>query len=247
MSPGVAGAQGKPAVAGWLDEDTMREPGLYRLTHAVVDTRTLTAFPFDLPTEPFPRNPPGVIALSPDERSVVWFSEVTEGPVLGVTTLADAATYLVAIERHSMRFAEPEDVTLAWLEHHFRWRRTPAGDTLEARPDFIPLPYKGELALGKPGEYSAYYLRPGSQRLEQAMVDLLSQELGGVPAPGDANSNEQKVVVDGKQVGVSFIESGGFVSISMLGNDADPELIGKIGRTVDRILATGRLDSLLRQ
>lgn len=237
-----------PGLRGWVDRRTFATPGLYMVNgSAILDTRSLTAVPLTFPSGPWPNRELGLLTVSPDGGSVVWYSDgdADSGPILGVTDLGSDRWYAVPIERARMRFNQPEDLGPRWIAHHFEWRRVAeGGDSLVARERFTPLPYRGELSLGKPGEYQTYTLRPAGDSLRAAVVEYLQASFGGTRAPDELNGFYQVVVVEGKPLKVSAVESGAYVSVTLEPKDGDPALIQRVAAALDSALATGKYDSL---
>jgi hypothetical protein len=239
-------ANARERLPGWIDRASFAQPGLFQLGTAILDTRDLTATSFLFPGDvrPAPGVPP--LDLSPDERSFVWLVQgPDEDPRLGVTNRITGDTYVVPIDRARMRYNTGVSLDPAWIQHHFMWRRGADGtDVLVERPGFVPLPYRGELTLGKPGEYQAYTLRPGGEPLRAAVVDLLVRDLGGERLADEAGGYTYRVRLDGKLLGVSVVHSPPYVSVSMDGAESDPQAMSAIGARLDAALAGGRHDAL---
>ncbi|MBC7896975.1 MAG: hypothetical protein H7066_16270 [Cytophagaceae bacterium] len=244
-----AASQGANATRGWLDLVSFQAPAMYRIDDAVIDTRTLTVTPFELPTEPwFPQSSFGLLDVSPDERSVAWFAyrNGDQDGYIGVTDFHANHSYAHEIDRSRMRYNEPKDIDPAWVRYHFKWVKGAEGvDSLVPRTDFIPKPYVAQLEVTREGSYTGLYLRPAGEPLRAAITDLLTTELGGTRAPDQTDGYQQVVLFDGKEVQLAVVESGGFVSVSMY--RADSALMQRIADGVNRALATGRYDSLFRQ
>ena len=197
---------------GWVDWHTLKQPGLFLLNDHVVDTRSLTFRTFTRTLEPYPASMPPLV-VSPDERSFAWFAHdgSEDKPVLGVTSIAASRSYTVPIDRGRMRFNEYHKLDPAWVAHHFEWRRGPDGaDVLAARETFGPLPYRGDLTLGKPGEFMSYTVRPGGEKLRSAIVGLLLSEMKGERLPDRLDGYEQRVRVDGKLLLITIIETSNY-------------------------------------
>ena len=107
---------------------------------------------------------------------------------------------------------------------------------------FVPLPHQGEVTLGKPGEYQSYTIRPGGEPLRAAIVELLLSELGGERLPDRLDGFERRVMIEGKTIGVTIVESDWYVAVSMNLAEGDPELMKKIASRLDAALATGKYD-----
>jgi hypothetical protein len=239
----------KRAPRGWLDRDTFTEPGVYLLGPALLDTRALTIVPHGWPDEPNHQMHAPPLGLSPDRRTLVWFSPgngYDEDPVIATRRLDSGVTATLKIDRPRMRYRTPvPDIDAAWLAHHFTWVAGEDGaDRLASRTDFVPLPYRGVLSPPKPGDYQSYQLGPGGLRLQAAVVAILVRELHGVPLAEEyATVNTPRVSVDGVPVSVQYIDGDATVSVHSYKSRAD--VMARIAAHLDGVLASGRLDALL--
>jgi hypothetical protein len=229
---------------GWVDRVSFAQPGLFQLDAAIVDTRDLTATSFSFPSDSGPNMGVPPLDLSPDERSFVWLVQgPDDDPRLGVTNWRTGVTYVLPIDRARMRYNTASSLDPSWVQHHFLWTRGPDGaDMLAERPTFVPLPYHGDLTLGKPGESQAYTLRPGGEPLRAALIDLMVRDLGGEHLPDELNGYQQRVRLNGKVLNLAVIASPAYVYVSM--DEGDPQIMSAIGARLDAALATGRYDAL---
>ncbi len=230
---------------GWIDRTSFAEPGLYRFWDAIFDSRTRHATPLTLPEDPFPLPSPGLLTVSPDERSVVWLAHADgeAHPVLGVTDYVAKESYTLPIDRMRMRYGTDDSLDPAWVAHHFAWERGAGGvDRLVERKAFTPLPYRVERSAGKPGEWQGLTLRPGGEALRSAIVAAMVAELGAERAPGGPDDTRTSLRLEGMDLGATVIESEGYVSISTY--HGDPAAMARIADRLDALLATGRFDSL---
>jgi hypothetical protein len=178
-----AAARDRDMPWGWVDRQTFATPGLYQVDANIFDTRDLTFTSVEFPAGFAARGLPPPLSLSPDERSFAWFAHGQSQDTfrLGVTDWKANRSYTVPIDRDRMRYIGFETLDPAWVAHHFEWRRsTDAPDVLMARPDFEPLPYRGQLTLRGPGEAQGYVLLPAGEPLRDQVVRMLVEELGGV-------------------------------------------------------------------
>ena len=239
---------------GWLDRDTFREPGLYLLGPAMLDTRTLTITTRGWPDEPYHQLDMPPLGLSPDEKTMAWFSPgngYDKPPVIATLRLDSGATATLPLDRPRMRYRTPQlDIDGAWLMHHFSWRRGDDGvDQLEARTDFTPLPHRGALSEPKPGDYQSYAIAPGGPALQAAVVELLIKELHGTRMEEEyASANTPRVAIDDEPISVQFLEGGGIDGggiVSVHSYKSRPEIMARIAAHIDAVLASGRFDALL--
>jgi hypothetical protein len=233
---------------GWIDHQTFSRPGLYDLGNRILDTRDRAAYPLEDPEGIYPLDTPGLIGLSPDEQSVVWLAHQgsEEMPVLGVTDFRANASYRLPIDRRRMRYNHHADLDPGWVAHHFEWQRAAGADRLAERKGFVPLAYRGDLTVGKAGEYASYDLRPAGTPLRDTLVEILVREFAAERLDDEPGSYQRKVRIDGKVLTVSAIASGssGFVSVGTEYRQADPALMTRIATRVDALLATREYDSL---
>jgi hypothetical protein len=231
---------------GWIDRESMSEPGLYRVRGAVIDTRSLTAAVVDQPEGANPDSSIPPLGLSPDERSFAWLAyETSDTRKIVVTNWQANRSYVLPIDRVRMRYPTEAALDPAWLAHHFEWTRGADGaDELRERASFTPLPYRGDLSLARPGSIQSYTLRFGGEPLRDAVVDLLVKELAGERAQEAADSYRQRVKVAGKTVNVSVIGSPEYIYVTLEGEDADRDAMSAIATRLDAALATGKYDAL---
>lgn len=239
-----AAARGKNLVSGWVDRVTFETPGLFQVDGNILDTRWLTFSRVEFPSDYSLRGPPP-LGLSPDERSFVWFAALSggESPRLGVTDWKAGRSYRLQIDRDRMRFNGFETLDPAWVTHHFTWRRGSDGvDVLEERPDFVPLPYRGEVSLSYLGEPHGYLLLPAGEPLRKEVVRMLVEELHGERLPDARDGSEQRIRLDGKVLGVRV--GSPLVIVALDFGERDPELIRKVAAHIDAALASGKYDAL---
>jgi hypothetical protein len=242
-----AAARDRGTVAGWVDRETFETPGLYLIDGNVLDTRNLTFRSFELPPAFTPRGLPPPLMLAPDERSFAWFAHGPSqdtAPMLGVTEWKANRSYTVRVDRDRMRFIGFETLDPAWVDHHFEWRKGPDDvEVLVERSNFVPLPYRGQLTLRKPGEAQGYVLLPAGEPLRNEVVRMLVEELHGKRLSDDRDGR-QRIRLDGKVVNVSLGST--LVAVTMDFGEADPEVMRKVAAHLDAAFTTGRYDSLFR-
>jgi hypothetical protein len=241
-----ASARDQGHVFGWVDRMTFRTPGLFLVDDNVVDTRTLTVSRFNAPDGFTPDGLPPPLGLSPDERSFVWFVHggSIDSPRLGVTDWKANRSYTLAIDRDRMRFIGFETLDPGWVSHHFTWRRDAQGlDVLEPRTDFVPLPYRGHLTLGRRGDAQGYLLLPAGEPLRQEVVRMLVEELHGRRL-SDQRDDTQRVRLDGKILNVRV--GSELVSVTMAFGQGDPDVLSKVAAHLDAAVGSGKYDALFR-
>jgi hypothetical protein len=229
---------------GWIDRISFAEPGLFQLDAAVLDTRTLATAKFLFPEESGPNTSIQPLGLSPDERSFIWLARGSdEEPRLGVTEWRASRSYVLPIDRSRMRYNTEEGLDPDWVSHHFEWKRQSDGlDALIERANFVPLPFRGDLTLGKARGYHSYTLRPGAEALRDAVVDMLTRSLNGEPVSGESGEYQRRVRVRGQEVAIAVIGTPSYVYVSM--GSGDPQIMSAVAASVDAELATRRYDAL---
>src|SRR6266540_3729197 len=243
-------ARDRVVVPGWMDRPTFATPGLYLVGHSVLDTRSLSARPFNWPDAPtFVADVPP-LDVSPDEGSIVRLAldGSEDKPELVVVDWRANSSYTLPVDRARMRFNTFKTLDPEWVRHHLEWKRGLDGtDVLSERAAFTPFPYRGEVTLGKPGEFQSYTLRPGSEALRAAMVEVLTKELGGERLPDELGGFQERVRIDGRIFNVTVGSSPSYVAVSMDGPNGDPTLMKRAATSLDAALATHRYDTLFVQ
>jgi hypothetical protein len=237
-------AKALEVVPGWVDRSTFRTPGLYLINETVLDTRSLASWTFQTPS-PYPISELPPLGVSPDEKNLIRFAHdgSEEHPVLVVVGFQDQRSQVVPIDRARMRYSTYEAIDPAWVDHHFEWVRNNGLDTLQERSTFSLLPYKGEYAAAKPGQYQTYTIRPGKEPLRAAIVGILMEEPGAERLPDELSGYHQRVRIDGRILSVTIVDSASYVYVSMESGKEEPEFMTRIARLLDNALATGTYDS----
>jgi hypothetical protein len=222
----------------------VRRARVVQLDAAVLDTRTLATAKFLFPEESGPNTSIQPLGLSPDERSFIWLARGSdEEPRLGVTEWRASRSYVLPIDRSRMRYNTEEGLDPDWVSHHFEWKRQSDGlDALIERANFVPLPFRGDLTLGKARGYHSYTLRPGAEALRDAVVDMLTRSLNGEPVSGESGEYQRRVRVRGQEVAIAVIGTPSYVYVSM--GSGDPQIMSAVAASVDAELATRRYDAL---
>ena len=241
----MAAWRARDSVPGWLDKRLLSEPGLYQMGPAVFDTRTMKVTVFEGATDPSPVQSLPPLGLSPDERSFAWFAHdgYRQTSAIGVTDWTTSTSYTLPVDRARMRFVDYMALDPAWLQHHFEWRRGPAGrDVLVERKGFVPLPFTGKLTLAKAGESQLYWLEPGGAKLRDAVVTLMVDDYKGERLPSGADSYEQRVKLNGRIFGVST--GSGYVAVSLPAEYGDPDAMKALAVRLEASFAGGGFDGL---
>lgn len=185
--------------------DTSLEGGRYlRSRYAVLDVKTLELKPFDAWLDRRPGesmaglNASGqpAIAFSPQHTQFVALgSDDQREPGLLVIDFDARRCHGVPIDRAAMRMRDGEDVTPAWVAHHYEWERDTEGrDKLVPRADFAPWPWQGRVVpFG--GHFVEYRIDPVGEPGLGAIRDWLVRTFGGawVPDPSPSATTQPPV------------------------------------------------------
>lgn len=239
-SPPAAGYE--PMLTGRLDRESYALAGNYLLPGAVLDTRTLAVRPFatDELGAVIDRIPP--LGIAPDGLSLVrlaWTGEAEQTQLL-VVDLDGGSPTLLPIDRATMRYAEIDEVTPAWLVHYFEWRDSGGRSQLAPRANVTPLPHRGVLTLDRTG-YREYRVGPALASLRPALVDFLVAELGAEPLAADPDAFSHQVRIGDAIVFVSYRAEDGHVGVWM-DRGQDTGLVATIAERFDEALRSGRFD-----
>jgi hypothetical protein len=242
-------ARTRTRLPGWLERDVFAIPGVYVFPEAILDTRSLTVRKVTIvgPTDEAPNVNVPVLGISPDQRSLAWYTNRSDDEAyIGVTDTIGGQHALLPIDRKRMRYANLDALDPGWLLHHFAWERDGDGvDRLVERKDVVPLPYHGRFSADK--DYPNYQLEPAGRPLRAALEAWLVSELHAEALPGNAEPDafSHGYLINGVEVTVMAIDTPGYVSVAFpTGKSGDPAVIGAIGKRFDEALATGKYDEL---
>lgn len=241
-----ARARVRRPLPGWPDRLTFQLPGLYQVADLLVDTRTRTGRHFERPTDPYPVSGVPPLGLSPDERSIVLLSrDANSKTSLTVADTIDGGSYTLPIDPVRMRFNSDDVIDPAWVQHHFEWAKGPSGhDMLRERPSFEVLPYRGEFQ--DEAEAPSYSIGPGKEPLRDAIITILTAEMGAEALPDGNYGFNKRVRISGKVIEVTVIESGPYIYVSYEGSGGDVALMRSIAARLDAALATRKWDEAFR-
>jgi len=235
-------------VRGRIDRASYAETGFFRFGRAVLDTRQLVVHRFNTDTTITNNAFLAPFGFSPDQRSFVTYATTDSSPpspLVVVTDFIANRTYTLPIDRARMRYAKVESLDPAWLDHHFVWQRGRDGvDRLRERPNFVPIPYHGELST-ETGGNRTYRLDNATEDLRGALIEFIVKEFDGSRQPADSGAYEIPVKIGARVVNVAYSSGSSNVSVSMdRGDTHDSSVIAVIAQRFDAVLATGRYDRL---
>lgn len=235
---------------GRIDRHTYAKSSMLLFISGVLNAKTLKYYPVTAKSESFliPSVPP--LGLSPDEGSFVRYCRTSgdsENQVLVVTDFVRDRVYELPIDVTRMRVPPIEDLTPAWVLHHFEWKRGTDGvDVLKQRADFIPIPYHGNIQSLDSGKFS-YKIPSGGQKLRLILMQFLEEKFGGKRTQVEADAYEYPIVVEGKLLNVATSSYDEYVYVTM-GNDEGPsDIVQRIGNAFNALLATGKHDAVFQK
>lgn len=175
--------------------ETRLKGGRYlRSRYAVLDVHTLELRPFEAvldrsaPSDQAglnANNQPALVFSPQRTQFVALGQDDRRQPGLLAVDFAAGRTYAIPIDRARMRMRDAQDVTRAWIEHHYAWTRDADGrDRLVVRADAPPWPWQGRLVpFG--GHHVEYRIEPVTESALTAVRDWLVATFGGswVPDP----------------------------------------------------------------
>ena len=239
---------------GRVDRTTYSRSHMLLFDHAVlnVDTREVHRFTAQSEASLVPSVPP--LGVSPGAQSFARFVMGRPGnvgnfvPMLAVTDFVRDTVYELPIDRPRMRYGVLDDLNTEWLAHHFTWKRDATGvERLEARTDFVPVPYRGVFLTGTNGQ-STYQFANGGQPVRQVLVEFLKAEFHATGDTSSENEYEYVLHIGGDPIKVETPgNKDSYVRLSR--NDGGPgnDLVVRIGSAFNAVLATGKYDKAFAQ
>ncbi len=236
---------------GRVDRRTYQDTSLLLFHDTVLDVRNRSVHPYTAAESAtlVPSVPP--LGVSPDGRTFVLFGMGDAGeaePLLVVINFVADRTQTLPIDSTRMRFGKLEDLNPSWLLHHFQWQQgTGAGedawDQLAERADFIPIPYRGNVTTDSAGLHD-YRIEKGAPALRMALVDVLVKEFDATRESAEVDAYEYGLIIEGQEVNVASSGDFGYVSVSQAYGEQPSDLVLRISRRFDALLATGQYDEM---
>ena len=280
------GQPGKPQSFGIervaIEAGTRLAGGRFLLlgSRTVLDVQSLTAYPVEpwvpmvpgKPVHPLSHDGDNARAFAPDQSAYVLaasgYDHENQGrPMTGLlmVDIARGTASALRLDRHRTRFADSEDLTPAWVAHHFAWQPGADGIQLVPRTGIAPWPWRGRLrATSSAGAWQVDVPRIDG-RFADVVRTLLRTRWSAAPVPvptdakaafstgelrvgrcelsvsgsePDARPEEQKVTVWNHVPTPSQAASGG--------DDGCGALMRELAQAIDAELASGRHDKLLK-
>lgn len=234
-------------LTGRVERRLFEHGRVYQLGTALLDTGGPRTLPVNESDELSVRRWEPPVSLAPDGRSFVRIGSDRESgdALLAVTDLDGDNAYTLPIDRVRMRYTSVEDITPAWVIHHFEWVRDGNGlHRLAERRHFSPLPHRGRLSE-ETGGYRQYHVDGASETLLDALLEFLFEELR---ADRTTERNEYltqyRVLIDGRPINVGYNDIAGHVCAESDPQSRNAHVIATIAERFDAALATGRYDHL---
>jgi hypothetical protein len=241
----------------------------------VLDVQTLARYRVDpwvpivpgVPIKSLSREGDRVRAFSPARTQYVLaasgidYDKPGQPPAHGllVVDIASGTATELRVDRRQFRFAGPDDIDVAWIDHHFAWHRDGAGhERLQPRPSFRPWPWRARVQAISP---------PLPQleipRIDAAFLPVLerlvrSDSTGEAKAGSSAGAPSLALRLGGcawsaRAYGVGSPMADDHRIVVSHGADSPPadipacrDTLLKLAASIDAELATQRHDALLR-
>jgi hypothetical protein len=225
---------------GYIDWETLRDPGLYRFPRAVLDTRTRVVHRLALETSDDDLLKLPALSLSPDEQQFARIirNAQGEGMLIEQITIAGGARHTVPVGGARTATGSWIDADRSFFDNYFEWARGARGGYVVARRTGArAMPHRGTLT--EQASYREYRIAQVTASIQEQIVDELVRAFHGERLPADGATSTRDVRIDGEPVSVSY--GDGQVSIwKESGSNTLP--IVKIARHIDSVLATRQWD-----
>lgn len=215
--------------------------------YCVLDTQTLTGYPFAEAKDGSLNQSAAPLAMSPDQRSVVRIgteSYPKDGMRLLVFDFVASSSYVLPIDQVLMRVSRWEDIDRAWLDHYFEWQHEDGrADRLVQRTGVTPLPYKGRLTVNPSDGYREYRVAPVSPAMRDVLVAFVKREFQAAAVPPEGGPDAPVLLKSGELV-VTVSRHDDEVVVYMSRDQGGTKLVAEIARRFDQDLATRAHDAL---
>jgi hypothetical protein len=216
--------------------------------YTVLDTRDLSVHHLAPHDGAFENQFKPPLAMSPDQTSFVrWGSgdSPENQPILIVFDFVAGTSYVLPVDRSTMRYNDWEEIDREWLDHYFEWRMGTEGhDHLVARSGVTPLPYRGQLSGSPDDSYREYRLLPVNSAMKDTLAAFIEREMGGVRQPPAPQFGESVIVF---KLGEKIVFVSSHEDYASVYSDRDTDsgrAIVDIARRFDEELKTRKHDGL---
>jgi hypothetical protein len=244
-------------------------------SRSVIDVSALRVYPVDpwvpmlpgVPITSISREGDDVRAFSPGRSQYVLaaagidYGRADQAQAYGllVVDIALGTAVELRVDRKRFRFAEPSDINVAWINHHFAWQRDGAGrERLLPRERFAPWPWRARMRQSRPDAWELEV-----PRIDPAFVGVIKRRLereAGVQVTDVSTKSDPKLdlsVGGCKLEAVAFGTDSSSVSEQRVAIWARSDVpnasavaceaaLRRVAALIDAELATGRHDGLLK-
>ncbi len=244
-------------------------------SRSVMDVSTLRVYPVDpwvpmlpgVPVTSISREGDEVRAFSPGRSQYVLaaagtdYSRSDRARAYGllVVDIAQGTAVELRLDRKRFRFAQPEDVTAAWVNHHLVWQRDAAGrERLTPRESFAPWPWRARFWQSQPNAWQLEVSRIDASFVEE-IKRRLEREAGVQVTDVSTKTSPRLEFI----VGGCALQAAAFGVDSRTASDkrvavwpktdvpnanagACEAALRRVGGLIDAELATGRHDALMK-
>ncbi len=244
-------------------------------SRSVMDVSTLRVYPVDpwvpmipgVPITSISREGDEVRAFSPGRSQYVLaasgidYGRADQAHAYGllVVDIAQGTGVELRMDRKRFRFAEPDDINAAWINHHFAWQRDSAGrERLVPRERFAPWPWRARMRQSGSGSWEL-----NVSRIDPAFVGVIKRRLereAGIQVTDVSTKSGARLDLRAGGCALQAVAFGEDVSadddkwVAIWANSDVPNAsavaceaaLRRIGVLIDAELATGRHDGLLK-
>lgn len=244
-------------------------------SRSVIDVPSLRVYPVDpwvpivpgVPITSISRQGDDVRAFSPGRSQYVLaaagidYSRADQADAHGllVVDIAQGTAVELRVDRKRFRFAEPDDVIAAWINHHFAWQRDSAGrERLVPRERFALWPWRSRMRQSGSGGWEL-----NVSRIDPAFVGVIKRRLereAGVQVTDVSTKSDPKLDLSVGGCALRAVAFGEDISadddkwVAIWAKSDVPNAspvaceaaLRRVGTLIDAELATGRHDGLLK-
>ena len=244
-------------------------------SRAVMDVSTLQVYAVDpwvpmlpgVPITSISREGDEVRAFSPGRTQYVLaaagidYGRADQAHAYGVLVvdIAKGTAVELRVDRKRFRFAEPRDIDVAWINHHFAWQRDSAGrEQLTPRERFVPWPWRSRIWETRPGHWELIV-----DRIDAAFIAALKRRLereAGVQVTDVSTKSDARLDIshggcalqamafgaDGTMPEDKRIGIWAKSDVPRAGAAACEAALRRLKVLIDAELATGRYDAMLK-
>ena len=244
-------------------------------SRSVIDVSALRVYPVDpwvpmlpgVPVTSISREGDEVRAFSPGRSLYVLaaagidYSRADQADAHGllVVDIAQGTAVELRVDRKRFRFAEPGDVSPAWINHHFAWQRDGTGrERLVPRERFAPWPWRSRMRQTGTGVWNL-----DVPRIDPAFIAVVKRRLereAGVQVTDASTKSDARLDLSLGGCALQAVAFGADISadsdkwvaiwaksdVPNAGAVTCEAALRRVAVLIDAELATGRHDALLK-